>query len=290
MYLTKTTAEYLSGKRVIHKSGDVEFHNHESALGGYDFEIVYVISGKGIHVIEGERTRIEAGNYIFIDYGISHTYEIEKDDELELINLVFDHRAADLWYKILESLAELAAFYGINSKVDDKSVRTDYIFKDDKNLSVKAMFLDIIRELTSRLPGYHEAVKCKLKEILIQGFRQYFNTDATIECSPTIRFIVDYLNNFYMENTTLSEHAEKLCLSLPYLSKKFKEEVGATYTEYLQRRRITESCRILSTSDDSIESIAEYVGYSDSKKYREKFKEYVGISPREYRKAMRDQR
>ena len=75
-------------------------------------------------------------------------------------------------------------------------------------------------------------------------------------------------------------------MSVPYLSAKFKDETGMTFTDYLHSRRISESCKIILNTEESIESIAEYVGYSDSKKFRENFKRKMGVSPREYRRQM----
>ena len=287
MYIIKNLAEYLSYKQVTHDAGSyIEMHQHDSAIGGYDFEIVYVMEGSATHIVGKEKYKIAKGDYFFVDYGVSHGYKIDEGEDLHIINLVFDYRAVDHWFKRIQSLSELATLHGIDPIVEDKSIKTDYLFHDGEDKRVLQAFLDISTELSERLPGYHETVKCKLMEILIKGFRQYFNLNSDIICSPPIRAIIDYLGAYYMNDTKLSDHAKLLHISLPHLSKKFKEEIGQTYTQYLHRRRITESCRILSTSDTPIEFVAEYVGYSDSKKYREKFREYMGVSPREYRKAM----
>lgn len=291
MNIIKNYAEYISFMETKHcPSVAVDAHRHDNALGGSDFELVYVVSGSAENLITGrDGVVVSKGDYFFLDGGIEHKYSVIGDEDFDIINLVFDNRALDLWYKKIDSLSELAAFYGINPKMDDSRTRFDFYFRDDEAQTVKKLFFEIGSELSDRLPGYYEAVRCRLMEILIKGFRQYFNRETTIKCSPTVRYIVDYLTAFYMENTTLSALAKKLHLSLPHLSKKFKDEIGQSYVEYLHTRRITESCRILSTSDNTIESIAEFIGYSDSKKFREKFKEIMGISPREYRRRVRNQ-
>lgn len=291
MNIIKNYAEYISYMETTHlNSVDVSLHRHDNALGGSDFELVYVLSGSAENLITGQPpVAVSRGDYFFLDGGIEHTYRVMGNEDFKIINLVFDNRALDLWYKKVDSLSELAAFYGINPKMDDSQIRFDFYFKDDEIGTVKKLFLGIGAELSERLPGYYEATRCRLMEILIKGFRQYFNRETTIKCSAAVRYIVDYLTAFYMESTTLSELASKLHLSLPYLSKKFKEEIGQSYVEYLHTRRITEACRLLSTSDIPVESIAEFIGYSDSKKFREKFKEKTGISPREYRRKIRSQ-
>lgn len=291
MNTLKNMAEYITMLKTTHEAHvPVLLHRHDNALGGYDFELVYVISGRAINLVVGQEPReVGPGEYFFLDGGIEHTYSVVGDDDFKIINLIFDNRAVDLWYKKIETLAELAVFYGINPNTEDSLVRYDYYFKDDEVGSVFKLFSEIGTELSERLPGYYEAVRCRLMEILIKGLRQYFVKDSSNNYSSAVRYIIDYLNVFYMEGTTLSELAKKLNLTLPHLSKKFKDEVGQTYLEYLHARRISESCRILSTSDNTIENIAEFIGYSDSKKYREKFNALMGMSPREYRRRMRSQ-
>ena len=62
--------------------------------------------------------------------------------------------------------------------------------------------------------------------------------------------------------------------------------LGVTCRVGARGNTVSASCRMLFDSDESIETIAEYIGYSDSKKYRKKFKEIVGVSPREYKKSL----
>ena len=286
MYFNRNAAEYICYIHVRHRHEDnITPHYHDRALGGYDYELVYVVSGRAVHTVDGKSFKVSEGNYFFVDYGSRHTYDIAEGETFEIINLIFDYRAADIIPKKVLSLAELAAYYGVNRNSSDTALRSDMLFCD-RDGRMLSLFLEIGRELGDRLPGYHEVVKCKLMEILISGFRIYFKQETKAPRSAPIQTVLKYLTNSYMTATTLSSLAAQLNLSVPYLSKKFKDEVGVTYLEYLHSRRISEACRILSTSDDSVESVAEFVGYSDSKKFREKFKEIMGISPREYRRNL----
>ena len=286
MYLNRNIAEYICSMRVKHRREDnIVPHYHTSFLGGYDYELVYVVSGRANHTVDGKLFPVKAGNYFFVDYGLEHFYDIAEGEIFEIINLIFDYRAVDIIHKKVLSLAELAAYYGVNRDTADTALRSDMLFYDEDGRML-ALFLDISRELGDRLPGYHEIVKCKLMEILLSGFRIYFKQEVKAPCSAPIQAVLEYLTGSYMSTARLSSLAAQLNLSVPYLSKKFKDEVGITYLEYLHSRRISEACRILSTSNDSVESVAEYVGYSDSKKFREKFKEIMGISPREYRRNL----
>ncbi|MBO5009219.1 MAG: helix-turn-helix transcriptional regulator [Clostridia bacterium] len=133
--------------------------------------------------------------------------------------------------------------------------------------------------------GYRAMVKCKALEILLIGLRSYFEEKAPQNYSPPIKKIIDYMSYGYMSNIPLADFAKNLNIPFRNLSKMFIKEVGMTYTNYVQKRKISESCNLLIESNESIEFISEYVGFSDSKKLRQKFKELTGMTPREYRKS-----
>ena len=48
-----------------------------------------------------------------------------------------------------------------------------------------------------------------------------------------------------------------------------------------------ESCRLIAGTSDNIERIAEYVGYPDTKSFRERFRKVMRMSPAEYKRMMR---
>lgn len=278
----KNIAEYAKVSYAKHTE-NVSLHVHKSQLKNfYDFEIAYVIAGEAVHITENTEYKISSGNYIFVDYGMKHGYKIESGTELELINITFDYRSIDLSLSNDRSLTKFAKRYFLADNLENEYVREDLVFYDDgKVLDMVKLIKD---EMENRKPGYHGFVKCKLLEILLTGLRSYFNTSVEKTYSMPIQYIIDCLSSCYMDDIKLSSFAKELSISLPHLSKKFKEEVGKGFVEYLHERRIIESCRIIASGNDSIENIAAYVGYSDSKKFRERFKSQMGVTPSEYKR------
>ena len=286
MYFPKNIADCIVIKESVHRKS-VEPHTHTSNLFGFDFELVYVLEGEAEHLIDGRREHILQSDFFMLDFGVSHGYLVEEGKELRLLNLIFDHRAIDLSEKTAACLADIAAKRLITTPDEGSyGVRTDYRFHDESGATL-ALFRKILKEMNARLPGYYEISRGALMEILIGAFRVYFHKNETPKLSEPIKFIRDYVNDYYMLSTTLSELARELGMSLPYLSARFREEMGMTYSEFLHRRRVDESMRLIANSDTPIELIAEYVGYSDSKKLRERFRAIVGKSPREFKKSLK---
>ena len=72
--------------------------------------------------------------------------------------------------------------------------------------------------------------------------------------------------------------------STPYLSKRFKQETGVTFSEYLKHTRIDASRRLLINTAKPITEISELVGYVDTTFFHNTFRSIVGHTPTEYRK------
>ena len=91
-----------------------------------------------------------------------------------------------------------------------------------------------------------------------------------------------YLNINYA-NTNLEMAAQYVNLSPSYLSTLFKEETGATFSDYLLTQKMENAARMILDIEYKAYEISEKVGYCSPKNFTRAFKRYFGVSPREYR-------
>lgn len=99
--------------------------------------------------------------------------------------------------------------------------------------------------------------------------------------------IIDYINcNYTNDSLSLELIAEKFHLTVQYLSKFFKQQLGINYVEYLKSLRINHAKKMLSDTDKSIKDIMVHVGYNDLANFTRMFKKIEGITPGEYRKLV----
>ncbi len=83
----------------------------------------------------------------------------------------------------------------------------------------------------------------------------------------------------------VARSAQELGISAAGLCRSFRSLTGRTILEYLHRRRIERSLRLLRTSERKIADIAFETGFRDLSFFNRKFRDIVGISPRDYRKS-----
>lgn len=98
-----------------------------------------------------------------------------------------------------------------------------------------------------------------------------------------LRKIMTCIDENYYQKLLLSDIAAKTNFSVNYLSHYFKSVVGMSFQTYLAKVRCNRASILLVTTKLSIFDISIACGFSDIKYLKNKFKEFYGIYPQEYR-------
>ena len=99
--------------------------------------------------------------------------------------------------------------------------------------------------------------------------------------------VLSYINDHY-KNGTLSELASQMGYDVYWLSREIRRRTGKTYKELLQEKRMQQAVYLLTNSQIPVTDIIESIGYDNTSYFYRKFRERYGISPKEYRKALRE--
>ncbi len=91
----------------------------------------------------------------------------------------------------------------------------------------------------------------------------------------------------YQEDLTLSELADRVHLSAPYLSKFFDRQFGVSFLGYLTRVRLNHAVEELLKTDDTIETVSANAGFPNSHAFVQAFKKEYGVLPSIYRRQAR---
>lgn len=91
------------------------------------------------------------------------------------------------------------------------------------------------------------------------------------------------LYRYYHQERDVSFYADKQCLSARYFSSVIKEKSGSRALQWIIQTVITEAKQLLDNTDLSIKEIATKLNFPTQSFFGKYFKQYVGISPKEYR-------
>lgn len=102
--------------------------------------------------------------------------------------------------------------------------------------------------------------------------------------SEQISKALNIIHREYSLKLTLNYLASAIHINSAYLSRKFHEEVGMGFSEYLNEYRLKEAEKMLLQSPDlSIHTISERCGFNSQHYFSQMFRKSTGKTPREYR-------
>ncbi len=117
-------------------------------------------------------------------------------------------------------------------------------------------------------------------------FTQSYLSSKELTNKDIVFQAMDYIRAHY-SNISLADVAGVVGLSPAYFSSLFKKETGLSFTNYVNRIRISESKRLL-RQEGSIADIALMVGYSDQSYFSNVFRKCEGVTPKSWRDAHKD--
>lgn len=95
--------------------------------------------------------------------------------------------------------------------------------------------------------------------------------------------ITEYINQHLTEQISLELLADTFLLSSSYLSRRFKEETGTNYTDFVNDAKLARAADQLIHTSMHIDEIAEETGFNSSAYFIKKFRQKYGVTPKNYR-------
>lgn len=138
-------------------------------------------------------------------------------------------------------------------------------------------------------------IRIKLMEVLTYIIRSAIISDRALKAQTvfdhkatrTIMMIVQYLHMNYREPLSLKALSEMYHLSVPYISRLFKEQTGQNFIDYIHALRIKRALTLLASTNMSIQDIAIDAGFEQIRTFSRVFRSLVGTSASEYRNSQR---
>lgn len=260
--------------------GQTKVSMHDHAF----LELTYIQNGTVEHTLDGQTTVLHPGDYFIVDYGSRHAYRALDQGGYDNLDCLFLPELLDPILKGTKSLRTLLEHYLLHFNMQALVQNPAHMVFHDDSGQIRKLLELMQREAERREAGYTELVRCYLIEILIHTMRRLDDVQAAAVGQDISAFLTAYVAEHYMEPLTLQELATRLNYSLPYVSKRFKEDTGISFVHYLQNYRVMQGCRLLSSSRRTLAEITEMVGYRDVKFFSALVKRMTGLSPADFRR------
>jgi two-component system response regulator YesN len=127
-------------------------------------------------------------------------------------------------------------------------------------------------------------VQCAI-ETVSEKIASFINGKKNHKNAKTIIKAKEYIESSYMNNELslkmVSEHAN---MSYTYFSHLFKQLTNESFSDYLNKVRVSKAKELLESSDLRVFEVAFEVGFRDPHYFSQSFKAIYGLSPTEYKR------
>ncbi len=124
----------------------------------------------------------------------------------------------------------------------------------------------------------------QLKDDVITFAVQMCDTIGNTSSDNVVKRMYAYMERNYDKELKLENIAKMFNYNSAYLGKVFKKEFGESFNVTLDKIRIENAKKFLLSGSMKVYQVSEKVGFSNIDYFCSKFKKYVGVSPKEFKK------
>ena len=254
----------------------------DPVLHTHDFiELVYALSGTGVHEINGVEYEVKKGDLLFIDVGQTHRFTSTRGRLY--VNIMIHPRFISselVGHDNVMDFLSLSLFDEFQGYV--AAGRPVVSFQRGDSAEVEFIVKRMIHEFEKKQIGYRAIINSYMKVLFAKMFRE-MNNGAKRDAAALPPEAIQYIDEHYFEKLSLQKLAEKTYYNPSYFCRLFKRTYGKSLTRYIQEKRVQEASRLLIDTDLPVEEICHKVGYADKGTFYNVFKAQQSLTPKAFR-------
>ncbi|MCW6659795.1 response regulator [Aerococcaceae bacterium NML191292] len=145
----------------------------------------------------------------------------------------------------------------------------DYVLKPISRKDVEEMLTQVTQKLMK------DKQVQRVKELLAEEKSDNIEIERIIQ------------SQLYDSQLSLKSLAQQLGFNATYLSTLIKKELGISFQDYVVQQRIHQAKLLLLTTDLKIYEIALKIGFEDVNYFSSRFRQVVGVTPKQYQKGVK---
>lgn len=243
-------------------------------------ELIYILNGNGTIMIEGKNYPVVAGDFLVVDSNRMHETKCARASMMVMI-----HFSRSSMKNFISDLEE----YSFNCSREEltKEQLEAYLMICDKLKGLPPLYV-------MQPPGYKlksQAIAMEIFYDLLNHFAQkekVVKSDHQESVLERLGEITEYIEIHHAEPISLEEISSHFYLSREYFSRFFKQNMGVTFSRYVNQVRLMHIYQDICNTNDGIMELAEKHGFTNYKLFNKMFHETYGSTPREVRKKQRE--
>ncbi len=260
----------------INSVSEITQHTHDF------IEFVYMLKGKSVHTLDGREHLLNSGDLLIINYNQTHSFN--GDPNAKFCNILIKPSFIDNSLKECNDLFLLFDTPHYNEFKKFVNNKCNFIkFSPEEKNCFEHMLLMLHKEQNDEALGSTATIQSGINFLLTLIFRKM--CESSNEEFDGFKNILEYIEKNYYQNISAKDLSVLCHYNPSYFSRVFKKYTGITFSEYLKKIRITNACRLIRESDMNIGNIYDKVGYTNKTNFYRHFKQIVGKTPLEYKKA-----
>jgi YesN/AraC family two-component response regulator len=231
---------------------------------------MFIEEGEAKYTINNTVYMLGPGDMAIVNCGVVHSESAVGDRRLKL------------WVCSFQIGSSLIAK---NSQLIHDNV-SPIVHTQDQSVLIQTLFNQLYNE--QKFPGPYTDELCghTFATLIIYVYRiinMYAQKEALCNTQKLINDVIKYIDENYNTHITLETLAHSFYISTSYIAHEMKRELGISPINYLISRRVGEAQKLLLSTNKSISSIAENVGYSNVYYFSRLFSKRIGCPPDEFR-------
>ena len=249
----------------------ISFHRHDY------LELIFVFRGTVISKSREEIVLMKTGDIWISNFHQEHSM-VCSDGEVTLINICLSKELlrTDLYQHFLSEKHIISEFLENPDHV--------FLYFPAKHHKMTDQILEVLLTTLNN---------DKVAETSIQAFVLFLLSELSI--NPEYKFdvidrrmvdILAFMEEHY-QNVSIKSMAKYFGYTENYLTRFIKKQSGQNASKLIMDIKFSKACELLIDTDLTIDMISEAVGYQSMAYFYRFFKNYYGITPRQYRERYR---
>ena len=246
------------------------------------YEIFYIASASGYHVVDSEPLKVDPPLFYFISPGQIHSWELAGT--FEGFFLAFSEDFLVSPSSGFSTIEEVTFFHTVSRSPElrlDKEqagetfellrdINSEYEGRESNRASVLRAYLHILITRLQRLT--HNSPR------ETKPFRQ----------SSLVRKFKHLVTKNLLNRLSVREYAEAMGISESHLNNIMKSMTGYTPARLIHNETILEAKRLLIHSDLTVSEVGYHLNFEDPSYFSRFFKRETGLNPKQFRAGIRE--